>query len=208
MRIPKRSSHLEKMPIPLNKISFSLLAPLLAIAWPAAAAAQIKQPGAHPLYSLELEPHLVVQHSDDWIAEDEGIGPGLRLSIPLMHNGPIPSINNSLAIGFGLDITFYDDCQRFREDDCDARMLWFPVVGQWNFFFTKVVSVFGEVGLGLVHRTADWEGGCLSDDCDDTDLDPFQPLFFGGGRFLFSETVGLVVRLGTPYVSIGATFLL
>jgi len=191
-----------------SRIALSLVPALAAIAWPALAEAQIKQPGAHPRYSIELEPHLIVQHSDDWLAEDEGFGPGLRLTIPLIHDGPIPTINNSLGIGFGMDVAFYDECQRRPNDDCDARMLWFPVVAQWNFFFTKVVSVFGEAGFGIVHRSADWDNGCLSDDCDETDLDLFQPQFFGGGRFLFSDSVGLVVRLGTPYVSIGATFLL
>jgi hypothetical protein len=196
-----------RLPI-AHLLPLSLLMLAVGVSWADPAAAQIKQPGAHPRYTVELEPHLMVQHSDNWIAEDEGFGPGLRLSIPLMHNGPIPSINNSLGIGFGLDVAFFDDCRRVRDDDCDARMLWFPVVAQWNFFFTKVVSVFGEAGLGIVHRSADFERGCLSDDCDDTDLDLFQPLFFGGGRFLFSDSVGLVVRLGTPYVSVGATFLL
>lgn len=176
--------------------------------WAGPTAAQIKQPGAHPRYTLELEPHLLVQHNDDWIADDEGIGPGIRLSIPIVPDGPIPTINNSLAIGFGLDWAFYNQCRHSREEDCDANMLWFPVVAQWNFFFTPVVSVFGEVGGSIVHRSADWEGGCLAGDCDETDLDLFRPVFFGGGRFLFSRTVGLVVRLGTPYVSVGATFLL
>lgn len=175
---------------------------------PERAEAQIKRPGAHPRYSLELEPHLLVQHDDDWLADDEGIGPGVRLSIPFLDNGPIPTINNNMAIGFGVDWAFYNQCRRFDEDDCDVNMLWFPVVVQWNFFFTPVVSVFGEVGGGIVYRSADRDVGCLGNNCDETDLDLFRPLFFGGGRFLFSETVGLVVRLGTPYVSIGATFLL
>jgi hypothetical protein len=181
----------------------------IALAWPDLAGAQIKQPGNHPRYTVELEPHLLVQHSDDWYANDEGYGVGIRASIPLLHNGPISTINNSLALGFGADLSFFDRCRGARNDDCDARMLWLPVVGQWNFFFTPVVSVFGELGLSIVHRSADWETGCLGDDdCDDTDLDLFRPLFFGGGRFLFSRSVGMVVRLGTPYVSLGATFLL
>lgn len=176
-----------------------------ALAWPDLAEAQIKRPGAHPRYSVELEPHLLVQHSDDWIGDDEGIGLGVRVSIPLIQDGPIPTINNSLALGVGLDWSFWNECG--RNHDCDVNMLWFPVVAQWNFFFTPVVSVFGEAGLSPVYRSADWEGACFGD-CDDDDLDLARPVFFGGGRFLFSDSVGLVVRLGTPYVSLGATFLL
>ena len=64
---------------------------------------QVKQPGAHPIYAVELEPHLLVQHSHDWHGDDEGIGIGIRASIPIIDNGPIRTINNSLAIGFGLE---------------------------------------------------------------------------------------------------------
>lgn len=182
------------------------------VGWSADAAAQIKQPGAHPRYSLEIEPHLFIQHHRNWYGDDEGIGPGVRFSIPLAHNGPIPSINNSYAIGVGLDWAMFDDCDgRFIDDDCDVNHVWIPVVFQWNFFFTRVVSVFGEVGPAIVYRSVSDENGCPSigeDDCDDGDLELFQPVFWGGGRFLFSESVGLVVRLGTPAVTLGATFLM
>jgi hypothetical protein len=194
--------------MPTKRFFSAAFSAAVALTWPDLAGAQIKQPGNHPRYSVELEPHLLLQHSDDWYADSGGYGLGVRASIPLLHNGPISTINNSLALGFGADVAFFDSCNaRFR--DCDARMIWLPVVGQWNFFFTPVVSVFGELGVSIVHRSADWEGGCLGDiDCDDTELDLFRPLFFGGGRFLFSRSVGMVVRLGTPYVSLGADFLL
>lgn len=183
-----------------------LFASCAALAWAAPAQAQIKQPGAHPRYSVELEPHGLLQYRDRWYTDDNGFGLGLRASIPILHDGPIPSINNSLAIGFGVDWATFDECGRFN--DCNAHMFWFPVVAQWNFFFTPIVSVFGELGLSPVYRSADYDG-CLRDShCDDSDFDPIRPLFFGGGRFLFTDNIGLVVRLGIPYVSLGATFLL
>ena len=83
---------------------------------------------------------------------------------------------------------------------------------QWNFFLTPVVSVFGEPGLAIRYRTWGYDGAdCpeFSDlECSEDDVDPFEPVFFAGGRFLFSRTAGLVVRLGSPYISIGATFLM
>src|SRR5262245_31213195 len=68
------------------------------------ASAQIKQPGAHPDYSLELDPHLVIQHAHGPFFDDEGIGFGLRASIPFVRNGPIPQINNNMGISFGGDL--------------------------------------------------------------------------------------------------------
>jgi hypothetical protein len=44
--------------------------------------------------------------------------------------------------------------------------------------------------------------------CSGSTFDPFQPVFYAGGRFLFSKSVGMVVRIGTPSLTIGADFLL
>ncbi len=181
-----------------------LAASPLCFAGTASARSVIKQPGLHPRYDLELEPHLAVSFSSGYrYVDDDGFGPGLRLSIPIVPSGPISTINNSMAIGFGLDWTHHDGNCRF--DDCDADALWFPVVLQWNFWLTDMISVFGEPGLGIRHVS--WDDAYCDDrgDCDDTD---FKMMFFGGGRFMFSDTVGGVVRLGWPYLSLGVTFLL
>ena len=173
---------------------------------------QIKRPGAHPQYSVELEPHLLIQHDRNWRGNDEGFGPGIRATIPLVQNGPIPQINNNIGIGFGLDWASYDSCdENWELGDCGADFIWVPVVAQWNFFLTPVISVFGEPGAAFVYRKWGFDGNCPiwdEDECDDSDFDPFEPVFFAGGRFLFSDSVGVVIRLGTPYVSIGATFLM
>jgi hypothetical protein len=173
---------------------------------------QIKRPGAHPHYSVELEPHVLIQHDRDWRGDDEGFGLGLRATIPLVHNGPVPQINNNIGIGFGLDWVNFDNCDEYWGNaDCGANFVWVPIVAQWNFFLTPVVSVFGEPGAAFMYRKWSFDGACPifdNNECDDGDFDPFEPVFFAGGRFLFSDTVGLVVRLGTPYVSLGATFLM
>lgn len=183
------------------------LSALAALTWCDDARAQIRAPGAHPKYTVELEPHLVVQYGVDWYVKDAGFGPGIRASIPLLQNGPISTINNSLALGVGVDWALYGDCAGRAGDDCSVSTLLFPVVGQWNFFLTPTISVFGEAGFSLIHGRAEWEGGCFGPSCNEKDL-LFRALFFGGGRFLFSDSLGLVVRLGTPYLSVGATLLL
>jgi hypothetical protein len=183
------------------------------------AEAQIKTPGAHPRYSLELDPHLTLQH-DRGPFNDEGVGLGLRATIPLFHNGPVPQINNNMGISFGADYVFFgddDDCRflgrrnDFIDRECGGSDLWIPVTVQWNFWFTPVISVFGEPGLALQYTSAYWEydcGGGAICEADDDDLDVVEFVMFVGGRFMFSNNVGMTVRLGSPYVSVGATFLM
>ncbi|HET9954761.1 MAG TPA: hypothetical protein VFQ61_09655 [Polyangiaceae bacterium] len=182
----------------------------------------IKRPGAHPRYSVELEPHLALQWSNRFGGGD-GIGPGVRVNIPFLDNGPIRSINNNMAIGVGLDLTFGDnDCRWWwgrydrnvwlGRENCSGTEVWAPLTLQWNFFLTPVISVFGEPGFAIAHRRYSWEWWCngangnicgYHDSTTDVEL-----VFWGGARFMFSDTVGATVRIGTPYVSAGINFLL
>lgn len=196
-------------------VATSLTAALLGLAlasYASAASAQIRQPGNHLAYSLELEPHLLVQYDRTWGARGSGLGPGIRATIPVVKNGPIPSINNSLGVGFGFDWAIFNDCEgKPNSADCSVNQFWVPVVAQWNFFFTPVVSVFAELGAAVTHRKLSYSKNCpfLTDGpCHVSDLELFQPVLFVGGRFSFSKTAGLLVRLGTPYISIGADFTL
>lgn len=181
------------------------------------AEAQIKSPGAHPRYSLEVEPHLLWHHAGSgWYGDDDGWGPGVRLSIPIVESGPIKTINNSMAIGFGFDWAHFSGyCGRhawlqnsdYWNEKCSANEIWLPVVLQWNFYLTEIISVFGEPGLAIVHRR--WQGYHRGEFGRETFTDTeFKPLvMFGGGRFQFTDLVGLTVRLGWPYISVGANFL-
>jgi hypothetical protein len=204
---------------PVNGLRFCLSA-LLGVALlcvPALAGAQIKQPGAHQRYGVELDPHVLIQHSDLPVG-DEGYGFGFRASIPFMHNGPIGRINNSIGISFGADFAFFGDedvCRRrgadFFVEDCDAMSVWIPVTAQWNFYFSKVVSVFGEPGLAFQYESWSLDGPCnTGGDCsiDESDVDPIEPTFWVGGRFLFADRFGLTVRLGYPSMSVGMSILL
>ncbi|MBN1606524.1 MAG: hypothetical protein JW940_07810 [Polyangiaceae bacterium] len=198
------------------------LAVSVALASPAQAASVIKRPGLHPNYDVEIEPHLLVQWAQSPWGQD-GFGPGVRFDIPLFDNGPIDTINNNMAIGFGMDWAIFDDVcgwywrYWYRDNvpagyaayDCTAHALSFPVVLQWNFFLTDKISVFGEPGLTIQHF---WWDSDYCDDytdyrCNDSDTD-LDIAFWGGGRFLVGDTVSIIARLGTPYVSVGVGFLL
>jgi hypothetical protein len=178
------------------------------------AAPVIRRPGLHPAYSVELEPHLLLQWSQTrW--GDEGFGPGLRVNIPFLDNGPIEKINNNMAIGFGLDWSTFNDVgawcydprvrSELRAYDCDADAFWLPVVLQWNFFLTDIISVFGEPGFAIAHYR--WDSDYALYDYSDSDTD-LRFVFWGGGRFLLGDTVSIVARIGSPYLSVGVSFLL
>lgn len=182
----------------------------------ATASAQIRSPRSHVHYGVELEPHLVVQWADEPYWDDTGIGVGLRASIPVLPDGPITTINNSLAIGFGLDWAHFDGCGQYN-DLCDANDFWIPIVLQWNFFLTRSISLFAEFGLALQYSTLDWAGpipgNCARingmDICRDSvdDLDVELVLWLGA-RFGLSENIALTLRLGTPSLLFGVSFFL
>src|SRR5262245_18376296 len=79
-----------------------------AVETPAAAESIIKNPGDHPDYKFELEPHGVFGWGHLYVGS--GYAFGVRGSIPIVDNGFVPSINNSVAISFGLDWVRYSGC--------------------------------------------------------------------------------------------------
>lgn len=185
----------------------------------ASASAQIDRPGNHPNYAAEIEPHLVVQWDDEPWWDDDGIGLGLRATIPIVQDGPVRTINNSLGIGFGLDWAHFDDAcwgpgpRPNFTDDCSADDFWLPVVVQWNFFFSDLISAFPELGLGIQHTRWDgeWCGRgnnlylCTDGDSSDTDV---ELLLWLGVRFHLADSFALTLRLGTPSLLLGASFFL
>ncbi|MBI5534690.1 MAG: hypothetical protein HY898_18335 [Deltaproteobacteria bacterium] len=191
-----------------------------ALAVPICAEAQIKQPGAHPDYSVELEPHATLWWQDHDLGYGDhgtGLGLGLRASIPLVDNGFVKTINNNVALGFGFDWGHYShNCwwgrNRAFYGDCTNNVYWFPVVMQWNFFITKAFSVFGEPGLAIRHYRWSWPTGYCgptpNTPCDDTYTDTtLDPVFFMGGR-VGNDKVTFTFRVGWPYASLGASFFL
>jgi hypothetical protein len=205
------------------KSALKILAPCLAgvasalsAATPAAAQGIINRPGDHPRYSVEIEPHFVAGFISP-IGGSSGLGPGGRFSIPIVENGFVPSINNNVAIGFGIDWLHYNGCWRnyayFNCNNIDS--FWFPGVMQWNFFFTPRWSAFGEIGAALYYVS--W-----GDDCYDYVVNnqrivgcyaaprnhvQFDGIIAAGGRFHITEKVALTGRVGYPYFSFGVSIM-
>jgi len=197
------------------------LAALVLLGAPGTANAQsvIKQPGNHPDYSFEIEPHLAFQWADR-LGTDSGFGPGVRFNIPFVHNGPIPSINNNMGITFGADLTFgdggygwcygqYNPQNLPAGRSCNVTEFWLPVAMQWNFFLTKVISVFGEPGFAIAHRHWSNQLNCGNVVCDYSySTNDLEFILAGGARFMFSDRVGATIRLGFPMITAGINVLL
>jgi len=139
-----------------------------------------------------------------------------RFTIPIVKNGFVPSINNSVGIGFGLDWLHYNGCyyrSAFAPGFCDnLDSFWVPVVMQWNFFLGTHWSVFGEPGLSIVYQNFGNYYGCFdgvrSVPCaGGPNHVSLEPVIFFGGRYHFSETAALTLRIGWPYASFGISFM-
>lgn len=176
--------------------STALAAAVTALVAPAgeASAQTIKTPNGHPAYRAELEPHLTLAMFNRGLWRygsgrrgwgDPGVGAGFRASIEIADPAFIKKLNNTVAITFGADLTTCDWCYR------DNAQLYLPVGLQWNFFFSKEWSAFGEAGL--VGRS---------------DFDGFRPdlMLAAGGRYFFDDTVALTARVGYPFFTFGVSF--
>ncbi len=164
----------------------------------------LRSPGVHPDYAVEIEPHLVL--GDDSVFATAGYGVGARFGIPIVRNGFVPTINNNVAINFGVDFIHYDACY-YLTTGCGANYLLFPVTLQWNFFVARQFSVYGEGGLFLYKGFFD-DNICagLGAICSNPAAFGVLPTFAVGGRYHFSEHVALNLRVGYPTVTLGVSF--
>jgi hypothetical protein len=144
----------------------------------------IKNPGDHPTYTFEAEPHAIVGLGGPF--KDKGsFGAGFRGTVVIVDSGFIKTINNSVGITFGADLLAGD-----------KGTLFIPVAMQWNFWLTTHLSVFGEPGVALAAKKFE-----LKDDV-------FHPIIMVGGRYHFTDTIALTLRAGYPGASVGVSFLL
>jgi hypothetical protein len=141
----------------------------------------IKMPGEHPVYTFEIEPQLLL----GWNELKDGPGVGGRFVVPLINNGFVSSINNSVGIGFGFDVDPIRTGNHFV----------IPVVLQWNFWLSTHWSVFGEPGVAIVFDNGDGK---------------FGPVVYAGGRYHITKEVAFTLRLGVPALdaAVGVSFFL
>jgi hypothetical protein len=161
----------------------ALAAALLAEARPARADSTISQPGAHPSYAFEAEPHFFFGLPPPGQVAGQGFGPGFRGTVTLLQNGLVKSIDDSVGLGFGADWIAFTN---------KKASIWVPIVLQWNFWLTQRVSVFGEPGVGF------YLGNTTG----------VRPDISGGARFALTQSIAVTARVGYPAFSLGVSFLL
>lgn len=196
-------------------------AALLAIAlWPDGA--QARRAGGYSYtrppvdYTVELEPHLVFGSAPPGPGAGSGVGVGLRASIVVAPDGFLRDVDDSVAIGVGLDYGHYaaryalngyrDQCLHFEPGPAGTSVctdvssnggsydyLFIPIVMQWNFWLTEKFSAFGEPGLSIYDLGNHGFG--------------LAPALYAGGRLRLTDTITLTARIGYPTWSIGASFL-
>jgi hypothetical protein len=168
-------------------------------------------------YDFELEPHLVIGTSPPGYGAGSGVGFGARASVVVAPDGFIRRVNDSVAVGFGLDIGHYtgswaiqgyrDQCLHYETGPAGTQVctdvtsnggtynyVFVPVVMQWNFWLTQRWSVFGEPGVDFYYLGN--HGLSVS------------PAFYAGGRFQISDRITLTARLGYPTFAFGVSFMM
>jgi hypothetical protein len=161
----------------------------------------VKEPGVHPSYRVELEPHFLFQPLEPprvEVGAGPGFGPGVHVAIEFLDNGPIPTINNTMALGFGLDWIHFTRGGRCIDAACEDTKVdhyYFPVVVQWNFWLTDRWRRVRGARLRVPLLPAD--RGRLR-----------QPHRRVGARFHVAPRMTLTLRAGYPTTSAGLSFLL
>lgn len=193
----------------LQLVSFTLAALAATLARPRFARADdtIKRPGDHLPYVFEIEPKFDLAYGS-WstgVGASTGYGLGARMSFSIVRNGFVPTINNSVAIGVGLDFLHFG-CGE-AGFGCSLNSLSIPVVLQWNFYLSREWSVFGEPGLFLYHQFFSYDAGvCGRFGCGGVTATSILPALYVGGRYKFNERVALTMRVGYPTIDIGVSF--
>jgi hypothetical protein len=153
-------------------------------------------------YPVEIEAHAAFGTEN--VYGNTGFGAGLRVSIPLVAGWLGGNVSDNLAISFGGDILNYQNC--YYADRCGANYLMLPVAAQWNVFFGRRFSLFGEAG-GFLYRG--FFDGCNAGDagCNAPDNFGILPTFALGARVRLAPNVALLARLGYPTSTLGVSFL-
>lgn len=161
----------------------SLAVAILGVVLPRSARADaygITHPGQHIDYSFELEPEVILRFDRHY---NDGPGLGVRGSVPIVFNGFVSSINNSVAITFGFD----------KDPFAEGKNYYIPLGLQWNFWLHRNFSVFGEPGVLFAI----------------TDRTHVHPELWGGARVHFTDFLALTGRISlpsSPGIGLGVSF--
>jgi hypothetical protein len=168
-------------------------------------------------YDLEVEPHLILGTAPPGAGAGSGAGIGVRGSLVILPEGFLPRVNDSVAVGVGLDISRYhgswafngyrDQCLHYEPGPNGTSIctdvtsnggvynyVFIPVVMQWNFWLTRHFSAFGEPGVDFYFLGNHGFG--------------FTPSGYIGGRVQLTDRLTLTGRVGYPSATLGVSFMM
>lgn len=124
-------------------------------------------------------------------------GLGGRFLIPLVHDGFIPSINDSFSLEFGLDLSGASGFGRFYP------MLGIPVEVMWAFHLTQKFAVYAKVGAVLEINFVPYVcvGGFAC-----RGVVSASPIGNLGLMYKFSEKIAFRAEIGYPWIKVGLGF--
>ncbi len=124
-----------------------------------------------------------------------GFGVAGRYAIPIVHNGFIPRLNDSVELEFGADV-YYS-----RWLDWNYYGFVFPVEGRWTFHLTPKFSAYGKASLGLRFSYLSY-----SKYHDDLDLSAIHWGLSSGILYQFNESMAFRAELGVSGLMAGIGF--
>lgn len=159
--------------------AFLLVLGLGTTALSSQAHANIRRPGGGRTFSIE--PHLGFGYYN--VAGALGV----RFSLPILQNGFIPSINNAVFFNFGVDV--YSNFKVFS--------MGIPLTLHWSFYFTRRFSMFFELGANIFLNSGLFSGGGFEFGINNWLTGAL------GLRYKFTPRFALLLRVGSPYSSLG-----
>lgn len=110
---------------------------------------------------------------------------GVRVGIPLIHNGFIAGVNNSLSLSVGGDFYW-------------GNSIGIPIAAHWELYFSRIVSGFVELGLNVFLSNTFVSGhGSVQ-----PSLKGWM-LFALGINIRINKTFAITLRGGNPYGALG-----
>jgi hypothetical protein len=126
------------------------------------------------------------------------LGASVRYTIPILHDGFAPTINDSFSLELGGDVALFGYGNGLN------LLVDIPVEAMWTLHLFPKFAAYLKVGLALEVRSGNycWNNGVCT---AGTGFVPV-PIADVGFFYKFSEAVALRVELGYPWLKVGLAF--
>ena len=124
------------------------------------------------------------------------LGVGARYYLPLVHDGFIPSINDSFGLEVGADVSLING-------SAWVPFLLIPVEARWNLHFLPNLAGYLKVGLALEMSFSSY---CFANVCRNGFGAGVEPIGAIGIMLNLTPAIALRIEAGYPWLKIGLGF--